>query len=76
MIMSTVTRDSVSSPVDYEAISPYLRRPLRSLREYLKERSRSRNQPDPAVPPEAGEPTPPGDQGQIAPTDVDGDAKQ
>lgn len=74
--MATVTRDSTSSPVDYEAISPYLRRPLRSLREYLKERSRPRNQPDPVAPSEAGEPPYSGDPGQIAPTGGDGDPEQ
>lgn len=45
-----VTGNSAPSDQEYEAISPYLRRPLRSLREYLRERALSRNQPQETTP--------------------------
>lgn len=48
--MTVIVRDSDPSPSVHEAISPYLRRPLRSLKEYLKERSRARTQPERAPP--------------------------
>lgn len=39
----TVTGDSLMSGKNDDNISPYLRRPLRSLREYLKEAAQHRN---------------------------------
>jgi hypothetical protein len=39
---------------DYQAISPYLRQPLRSLKEYLRDRKQRRNQqPQETAPDEA-----------------------
>jgi hypothetical protein len=38
---------------DYQAISPYLRQPLRSLKEYLRDRKQRRIQPQETAPDEA-----------------------
>lgn len=48
-----VTRNDTTAGQDYEAISPYLRRPLRSFKDYLRERARSRKQSERTAPAEA-----------------------
>lgn len=43
MMANTMTKPATTAGQEDEAISPYLRRPLRSLRGYLLERAQSRS---------------------------------
>jgi hypothetical protein len=45
-----VTGNGAPSDQGYDAISPYLRQPLRSLKEYLRERAQSRKEPQETTP--------------------------